>query len=132
MDKKVKHHWTGRKPNPDEYFGFVYQITNTETGMKYLGKKQYHRWSKRKKVGETDWRTYCGSSKHVLEDIKKYGKDKFLFKILRNYKTRGGLVYGEANMQHKLNVLTERIGDTDERRWYNRQISGIKFIPREY
>ena len=128
----IKHHWVGRKPNPHVYFGFVYQVTNLVTGKRYLGKKQYHTWRKKKKSKEMDWHFYCGSSTHLHKDIKKYGKENFEFRILKNYKTRGGLVYGEANMQHKKNVLTERMEGTDERAWYNAQISGIKFVPKEY
>ena len=115
----------------DDSFGFVYLITNLKTGRKYLGKKQFHSYKKNKRFKETDWRNYCGSSKELLADIKKIGKKNFLFQILQVYKTRGGLVYGEANLQHKFNVLTERSGD-EERIWYNKNIAGIKFIPKEY
>lgn len=117
--------------NVDESFGFVYLITCLVTGKKYLGKKQFHSYKKKKKYKETDWRTYCGSSSEVHADIKKYGKKKFLFQILRVYKTRGGLVYGEANLQHKYDVLTERDNKGD-RIWYNKQIASTRFIPKEY
>jgi hypothetical protein len=128
--KKPEHHWVGRKPNPDKYFGFVYEITNLVTGKKYIGKKQYHRWSKRKKIGSSNWETYTSSSTHVNADIKKYGKDMFEFRILKNYHTRGGLVYGEANLQHKKDVLTKREGE--ERVYLNGQIGAIRFIPKEW
>jgi hypothetical protein len=128
--KQPEHHWVGRKPDPKKYFGFVYEITCLVNGRKYIGKKQYHRWSRRKIAGPSKWEFYQSSSKHVAEDIKKYGADKFEFRILKNYKTRSGLVYGEANLQHKRDVLTKRKGD--ERVYYNAQITGIKWIPKEY
>lgn len=131
MAKPINHHWIGRKPNPKKYFGFVYLITNTVNGKMYIGKKQYHVHKKRKIVKQSDWHYYESSSRYVKEDIKVYGKKSFEFRILKNYKTRGGLVYGEANIQHKRDVLVERI-DEDNRLYYNAQIAGIKFIPKEY
>lgn len=131
MDQE-EHHWIGKKPDPFLYFGFTYEITNLITGKKYIGKKQYHRWSKKKKVGKQAWEFYCGSSKDLHKDIKKYGKENFEFKILRQYKTRGGLVYAEANLQHKRDVLTKRLDGSDERMYYNKWISAIKFVPQEY
>lgn len=58
------------------YFGFVYEITDKETGKKYVGRKYI--WSKKREKGslrrkkvESDWRTYYSS--HI--DLKKIGKD---------------------------------------------------------
>lgn len=130
MKSNSKHHWIGKNPNPDKYFGFVYEITNLTTGRKYIGKKQYHRWSKRKIAGSNKWEFYTGSSKELNADIKKYGKENFEFKIIKNYLTRGGLVYAEANIQHKKDVLT--LHKNNERVYYNKQISAIKFIPKEW
>jgi len=130
MPKKIKHHWVGRRPDPSKYFGFVYLITNTVSGRMYVGKKQYHRWSKRKKVGENDWHYYTGSSKDLNRDIKRLGQHNFEFKILKNYNTRGGLTYGEANKQHKLDVLTKP--HPDGRLYYNKQIGAVRFIPKEF
>lgn len=127
-----KHHWIGRRPDPHLYFGFVYQITNLVDGRLYIGRKQYHKYRKGKKVGEMDWHNYTGSSKRLNDDIKKHGKDKFEFKILRQYKTRGGLVYGEANLLHKRNALTARLEGSDKRLYYNGRIDAIKFVPKEY
>jgi len=51
-------------PDPDKFFGFIYLITNTDTGKMYIGKKQYffHRKVKRKGykrrksyIKESDW-----------------------------------------------------------------------------
>lgn len=115
----------------DECFGFVYLITNLVSGKKYLGKKQFHSYRKKKRVAESKWHMYTGSSTELNADIRKLGKHKFTFRILQVYKTRGGLVYGEANLQHKMNTLTEKDKE-GERVWYNKQIASTKFIPKEY
>jgi len=115
----------------DNSFGFVYLITNMITGKRYLGKKQFHSYRKKKRVAETKWQQYTGSSVELNQDIKNMRKSNFHFLILQVYKTRGGLVYGEANMQHKLDTLTDTNKDGD-RNWYNKQIGSIKFIPKEY
>jgi len=125
-------HWEySGKIDVDSSFGFVYLITNTITGKRYLGKKQFHSYKKKKRVSETKWREYTGSSTELNDDIRNMGKNNFKFQILQVYKTRGGLVYGEANIQHKLNTLTETDKNGD-RLWYNKQIGSIKFIPKEY
>lgn len=49
--------------------GFVYIITNTVSGKKYIGKKLFkHR--RNKKLIESDWRKYYGSNEVLLEDVK--------------------------------------------------------------
>ena len=115
----------------DNSFGFVYLITNMITGKRYLGKKQFHSYRKKKRVAETKWQQYTGSSVELNQDIKNMRKSNFHFLILQVYKTRGGLVYGEANMQHKLDTLTQ-VDKNGDRVWYNKQIGSIKFIPKEY
>ncbi len=68
---------------PEEYQGFVYEITELESNKKYIGKKNF--WkpkvlpknSKRKRRirtrVESDWRTYFGSSGLLTERIEKQG-----------------------------------------------------------
>ncbi len=122
-------HWEYHKVcDPQTYFGFTYRITNTVTGQMYLGKKQYYSYSRGRRTKEMDWRNYAGSSKHVLADIAKYGKDKFSFQILKEWKTRGWLLYGESNIQHREGALTRRFPD-GERAFYNGQILAVKHIP---
>lgn len=129
---KSKGHWKSSfKLNPDTAFGFVYLITNLVDGRKYIGKKQYWSYSKGKKTKEMAWRTYTSSSKKLNADIKELGKSKFKFEILYECETKGGLTYLEANLQHKLDVLTERGLDSGERLWYNGNIGAIRFIPKE-
>jgi len=133
------HHWVGCPLNPEGNFGFIYLIFNILDGRMYVGKKQF--WSRtRKKVGdkarrkvvtkELDWRSYTSSSKQLNADIEKYGKDKFVFFSLFQLETRGGLHYAEIECQVLLRVLTARLPNGGPL-FYNRQINGCKFLPRE-
>lgn len=127
-------HWKNParlKLNPDEAFGFVYLIVNLLTGRRYIGKKQYHRYSKGRRRGTSDWKTYTSSSREVNGDIARLGKKNFHFEILAEFKTRGGLTYGETNLQHVADVLT--LADADGNRiFYNAFIDKIRFIPTEF
>lgn len=108
-------HWQCNIPIPTEFYGFVYLITNTTTGKKYIGKKQCQ--SKRKKplrkgkkkretkIIETDWRTYTGSCNDLNEDIKKLGKQSFTFHILRFGTCKWELGYYEIEEQINRGVL---------------------------
>jgi len=96
-------------------FGFIYEITNTVTGKKYVGKKQCKSKLKRKplkgnknkriEIKESDWRVYTSSSADLNEDIKRYGRDKFIFKILRSCGSKWELAYFEIKEQIDKNVL---------------------------
>jgi hypothetical protein len=110
-------HWTLSEGLycPNEFFGFIYEITNTVTGKFYIGKKQCLRKIKRKPLKgktrnridhkESDWKIYTGSSNDLLEDIKKYGKENFTFKILRFCNSKWELSYFEAKEQMARDVL---------------------------
>ena len=90
--------------NENEYFGFVYMIKNLINGMFYFGKKQFsfrkrHRLKSRKnakiKIKKSDWEDYWGSSKILLEDIQKYGKENFERTIIKLCKTKSEQTYYE-------------------------------------
>jgi hypothetical protein len=110
-------HWTlSEKIHcPEEFFGFIYEITNTINNKFYIGKKQCLRKIKRKPLKgktrnridhkESDWKSYVGSSNDLLEDIKKYGKENFTFKILRFCNSKWELSYFEAKEQMTRDVL---------------------------
>jgi len=101
--------------SPEVMYGFIYQITNTKNDKKYIGKKFF--WKKktlpitktrkRKKrlLVESDWRTYCGSSKHLVEDIAEIGADNFYREILYIGTMKGELAYMEAKLQFENEVL---------------------------
>jgi hypothetical protein len=107
-------------------YGFIYKITNLETGKFYIGKKSYIH-NKKKKLGKKEiaalptsrgrkpttkteqvdsgWRTYWGSSKELLADIKLLGEDKFERVILREANTKKQLTFFEMQQQIIDNVL---------------------------
>jgi hypothetical protein len=83
--------------------------------MKYIGKKQIEKKTKRpplkgKKrkriiVGESDWKTYTGSSDRLNADIEKYGKHKFKFEIIRSCGNKSELAYMETFYQFQSEAL---------------------------
>lgn len=107
---------------PEDYVGFVYLITNTVTGKKYIGKKlaQFSKSkpplkgkkNRRRYTVESDWRDYWGSSEKLQEDIKTLGEDKFTREILYWCTSKAELSYLEAKEQFDRRVL-----ETDE--YYN-------------
>lgn len=100
---------------PEKYQGFVYLITETNTGKKYIGKKFF--WkpktlpktkTRKRRVKtrvESDWRDYYGSSKEVKLLVEKNGKDKYKREILRLCETKGECSYYEAKLQFEYDVL---------------------------
>lgn len=97
---------------PDNIIGFVYKITNTQTGKQYIGKKLFT-FAKRKSVKgkskrfrvESDWRGYYGSNKGLHDDIVTYGTSSFRREILRLCTTKGQCSYFEAKIQFEHSVL---------------------------
>lgn len=120
-------HWTYQNQSefeiPTGAFGFIYKITDIETGRKYIGRKYLTRaktTSKRvlKKDGtkttktkksrvESDWHDYMGSCLPLLDEIKKKGKDSFKFEIISFGFTRGQVNFLECWAQMKCDVLTD-------------------------
>ena len=100
---------------PDEFQGFVYMVTEKDTGKKYIGKKFF--WkpkilpvtkSRKRRVrtrAESDWRKYYGSSKEVQSLVESKGKDNYQREILRLCKTKGECSYYEAKLQFQYDVL---------------------------
>lgn len=87
------------------YTNFVYLITNTKTGRKYIGKKTF-RFKKTKKVKgklrkqrtlkESDWRDYYSSSSFLNLDVDTLGKENFKREILYLCKSKGTASYYEG------------------------------------
>jgi len=100
---------------PEEYQGFVYLITELDTGKKYIGKKNFWRpktlpknskRSRRVRTRvESDWRTYFGSSKEVQLLVEDKGEDNYKREILRLCRTKGEMSYYEAKLQFDHDVL---------------------------
>ena len=98
---------------PENYFGFVYLITNLKSGKKYIGRKYFGTTrrvkvagKKRRKVVRKDsnWKEYTGSSKILNADIEKLGKKNFKFEILILGETKGQVNYLEENLHHRFHV----------------------------
>jgi hypothetical protein len=100
---------------PEGCEAFVYLITNKKNGMKYVGKKLAKfkttkpplkgKKNKRRGTKESDWRTYWGSSDHLIADVEKYGEKNFIREILHFCPTRGISSYLEAKEQFDREVL---------------------------
>lgn len=113
---------------PEEYQGFVYVITELDTGMKYIGKKFF--WkpkilpktkTRKRRVRtrvESDWRKYYGSSKEVQLLVEEKGVENYHREILKLCKTKGECSYYEMKYQFEYDVLLK----PDE--YYNAFIGG--------
>jgi hypothetical protein len=84
------------------YFGFVYLITHSSTGRRYIGKKFFTKSKtkqvkgKKKKIRvQSDWLDYYGSNTQLIEEVK--GKeDEYVREILHLCKTRSECAYWET------------------------------------
>ena len=116
---------------PEECVGFVYVITNTLTGRKYIGKKlaKFSKTTyktvklkngnkKRKKIRskiDSDWQLYYGSSPELTKDIEKLGIENFTREILFYCRSKSECSYIEAREQ-----FTRRVLESDD--YYNGHI----------
>jgi hypothetical protein len=106
---------------PEDCVGFVYMITNTISGRKYIGKKlaKFSKTTtktvklkngtkKKKKVRskiDSDWRTYYGSSPELTKDVIALGTQNFSREILFICKSKAECSYIEAREQFTHRVL---------------------------
>ena len=100
---------------PEEYQGFVYQLTEVHSNKKYIGKKNF--WkpktlpinkTRKRRVRtrvESDWKDYYGSNKKIQELVEEKGFKSFSREILRLCKSKGECSYWEAKLQFDNNVL---------------------------
>ena len=121
--------------NIDNNFGFVYLITNLQSGKKYIGRKYF--WSFRKPPGkkrkvkqESDWQKYYGSCPELKEDIKLFGKGIFSREILSLRETRGTCNFEETKQLFLNNVLSEALDDGSPA-YYNSNILG-RYMRKDY
>jgi len=108
-------HWSTELDIIDLPFGFIYEITNINNDMKYIGKKQCTavkkkpplkgKKNKRHSIVETDWKTYTGSCNELNQDIEKLGKQNFTFNIIRTCSSKSEMAYWEAKIQFERDVL---------------------------
>jgi hypothetical protein len=130
-------------------FGFVYLISNTVDGRIYIGKK-FLQHKKTKKLGkkamaeqtgpgrkktkevsyaESDWKTYWGSCKPLLEDVLCLGEDKFYREILDLAWTSKHLSYLEAKYQFTTCCLeTNSYNDNIQGRYFKKDLANPHLV----
>lgn len=99
----------------DAHAGFVYEITDTLNGKKYIGKKKLSstrtlkplkgQKRKRKVISESDWMDYYGSSEELKNLVEEFGRDRFSRRIIRLCKTTAEMSYYEMKEQLDKDVL---------------------------
>ena len=120
---------------PEGTYGFIYETTHRPSGKKYLGKKVLY-FERNKKLGkralealreerkskgiggrvplkqkvitESDWKTYYGSHKEILELVKSDGPMNFDRKILCYVPNKKLLTYYECKYLFINEVLENR------------------------
>lgn len=122
---------------PENTFGFIYQVEHIPTGRKYLGKKVLF-FERNKRLGkkalealkeerrqkgikgrtplkqkikkESDWKTYYGSQKEILELVKNGKHEEFKREILQYVPNKKLLTYYECKYLFIREVLENRDG----------------------
>ena len=93
-------------------YGFVYCITNTTNGKKYIGKKFFYssktkqvKGKKKRTKVSSDWQTYYGSNEELKKDVIMHGRENFKREILHLCLSKGTAGYLEAKEQFVNGVL---------------------------
>jgi hypothetical protein len=129
-------HWEyPREFNIEDWVGFIYRIIDNETGMQYIGKKFFFstrrkivkgRKNRKRVIKESDWKSYCSSSKWLKEEIEKRGKEQFTFLIESLHESKASLHYREVELQIVEDVLRATLPDGTPA-YYNGMIANMKF-----
>ena len=110
---------------PNNTFGFIYKITHIPSGKSYIGKKSlFHNVKKKltkrqlaEQTGrgrkptteviqkESDWKTYYGSAKPILDLIKEGKQEEFTREILQLVTNKKLLTYYECKYLFMLGVI---------------------------
>jgi hypothetical protein len=110
---------------PENCIGFIYRITNIQTGKFYIGRKSLYSNIKKKLTkkelselsgpgrkptkklvtSESNWMDYWGSNKGILQEIKEEGTSMFRREILKFCFNKKQLTYWELHYQCVENVL---------------------------
>jgi len=130
---------------PQDTFGFIYIVTHKPSGKSYIGKKSlFHNIKKKltKKelaeqtgpgrksatkvvVKESDWKTYYGSAKPIMELIKGGKQEEFTREILQLVPNKKLLTYYECKYLFKYGVLEH------PDKWMNDNVLG-KFFTKDF
>jgi serine/threonine protein kinase len=128
---------------PSGTFGFVYRVFNKNTGKAYIGKKVLYHSTKKKLtkkelaeiegqgrrpsyrliVKESDWKTYWGSNKTLIEELKT-NPDDFERSIIQLATNKKQLTYFETKYLFIYSVLEK------SEEFYNDNILG-KFFTKD-
>ena len=113
-----------------DFFGFVYRITNLQSGKQYIGRKYFYQFRKprgksRKVKSESDWKKYYGSSDELNTDRKILGNECFKREIISLHTTKGWVNYEETRQLFLNNVLSEN------ENYYNSNILG-RYMRKDY
>ena len=119
----------------NDFFGFVYRITNLQSGKQYIGRKYFTqrrkpRGGKRRVTSESDWKKYYGSSDELKRDRKLLGNNLFKREIISLHTTLGKVNYEETRQLFLNNVLTEATDDGSPA-FYNSNILG-RYMRKDY
>ena len=131
-------HYKGTTFTSDDignFFGYVYRITNIQSGRQYIGRKYFYqkrkpKGGKRRITSESDWKRYYGSSDELKQDVREYGKDKFRREIISLHETLGKVNYEETKQLFLHNVLMEALDDGTPM-YYNSNILG-RYMRKDY
>ena len=135
MESKHGHWFYYTGFDAHSWFGMVYQITDTQTKMKYIGSKQFYTKIRRKPLKgkkrvrldtkESNWKTYTGSSKALnaviseyvthfetitggkVADMPQFLKKRFSFEILSLHSSRFTLSYYENRHIYVMDALID-------------------------
>ena len=118
-----------------DFFGFVYCITNIQSGKRYIGRKYFQqkrkpRGGKRRVTSESDWKKYYGSSNELSADRKLLGNSAFKREILSLHTRLGDVNFEETKQLFLHNVLTETL-DGKTPLYYNSNILG-RYMRKDY
>ena len=126
---------------PQGTFGFIYITTHTSSGVSYIGKKSLYHNVRRKLTKkelaehtgrgrkpttevvqkESDWKTYYGSTKQIVELIKGGKQEDFTREIIQFVSNKKLLTYYE----NKFLFINEVLEHPDK--WMNDNIQGRFF-----
>ena len=130
---------------PQGTFGFIYITTHKSSGVSYIGKKSLYHNVKRKltkkelaeQTGrgrkpttqvvqkESDWKTYYGSTKQIVELIKGGKQEDFTREILQFVFNKKLLTYHECKYLFSYGVLEH------PQKYFNDNILG-KFFTKDF